>query len=497
MTDEDLARLVAALRERCGDTAAVEVKAAAGGTPRLVETLCAFANMPDGGTIVLGLDERREFKPVGLEGIAELEAGIASQARGEVAPPPQLSFSTNTIEGSQVLVVQVAGLPLHDRPAMAGGKAYLRQSDGDYVMSDQEIGQIELLKTQAKHPTHPDRQPVPGMTVADLDPELLAAYMFNVRQSSRRYRSLDDEKLLRYTNVTASDGTVTLAGLYAMGIAPQIASPSLGVTAAVRLGNGADERVQDLVHLSGPIPDLLEDTMNWVRRTAHTVMGYDTQGHGVDRDEFPLRAVRELVANALVHRNRDPITDSKRVEIRLIDGRLVIASPGGLWGVSESQLGTPEGKSAVNPVLYEICKHVRMPDGSRVIEGEGGGIREANEALAAAGFAPVHFRDQTIRMTAIVERNSTRPRNRRAAPLASTKPPVRDVVPSSTKNGAVVLGALSEPRTFDELCELTGLSTGQVRYALRVLMAGGAVVMDGAQGDRGTQYRKVVDAGLA
>lgn len=496
MTDEDFAQLVAAFRQRRGDTAAVEVKSAAGGTPRLVETLCAFANMPDGGTIVLGLDERRGFKPVALSGVAELEAGIASQARGEVSPPPLLSFSTNTFEGGQVVVVGVAGLPLHDRPAVAGGKAYLRQSDGDYVMSDQEIGQIELLKTQAKHPTHPDRQPVPGMTAADLDAELLAAYLFNVRQSSRRYRSLDDQKVLHYTNVTASDGTVTLAGLYAMGIAPQVASPSLGVTAAVRLGSGADERVQDLVHLSGPIPDLLEEAMNWVRRNARSAMGYDAAGNGVDRDEFPMRAVRELVANALVHRNLDPITDSKRVEIRLVDDRLVIASPGGLWGVSESQLGTPEGKSAVNPVLYEICKHVRMPDGSRVIEGEGGGIREANEALGNAGFEPVHFRDQTIRMTAIIERNVPRPRKRRVSSLATRPVRPKTSLLGKTKNGAEVLGWLSEPRSFDDLCELTGLSTGQVRYALRVLMADGEVVMDGAQGDRATQYRRAAYRGL-
>ena len=99
-------------------------------------------------------------------------------------------------------------------------------------------------------------------------------------------------------------------------------------------------------------------------------------------------------------------TGSKRVEIRLLLDRLVITSPGGLWGVSESQLGRPGAKSAVNPVLYEVCKFVRMPDSSRVIEGEGGGIREAIEALRSAGLRPPRFIDTGVQFTAIISRHT-------------------------------------------------------------------------------------------
>lgn len=50
--------------------------------------------------------------------------------------------------------------------------------------------------------------------------------------------------------------------------------------------------------------------MAWVVRNTRTAMGYDDRGHGVDRTELPMRAIREIVANALVHRNLDAITDS-------------------------------------------------------------------------------------------------------------------------------------------------------------------------------------------
>jgi ATP-dependent DNA helicase RecG len=60
---EDLSALTAELRASGGDNTSIEVKAAAGGLPEsLTPTLCALANMPGGGTIILGLDERTRFR---------------------------------------------------------------------------------------------------------------------------------------------------------------------------------------------------------------------------------------------------------------------------------------------------------------------------------------------------------------------------------------------------------------------------------------------------
>ncbi len=551
--------------------------------------------MPEGGTIILGLDEAAGFTPVGLTDLAGLEQAVAAQARTSVSPPAHCEFKVFQVGGKSVLVATIDALPLRDRPARHGGQAYLRQSDGDYVMSEQEIAQIELLKTQAVHPTQPDRLPVPHTSVADLDPELVESFLAAARRSSRRYASATDEEILRYTSVVARTGELTVAGLYSLGVSSQTASPSLSVTAAVQLPHGSGARTRDLVHMVGPIPELLDEAMAWVVRNTRTSMGYDDRGHGVDVTEIPMRAVREIVANALVHRNLDAITDSKRVEIRLLQDRLVVTSPGGLWGVSKSQLGRPGAKSAVNPVLYDICKYVRMADGSRVIEGEGGGIREAVEALRSAGLRAPRFVDTGVQFTVIISRHTligeddlawlgdvvtgvelsseqravlvsmrhgdvwTNSRVRQEfGPMDSVAarrmlqqlvdtglaelhgergsatytiapphrlenpedvvveevlpvqpalvdsddkahaavPPKPDAVSGSsarpaTRNGEAVMTALKEQaRTLGELIASTGLSEGQVRYALAQLIESQAVVMLGAQGVRGTTYAR-------
>ena len=58
--------LIQDLRAHRGAFTDFEVKRGSGGAPDLAATLCAFGNMPNGGTIVVGLDEARDFEPVGV-----------------------------------------------------------------------------------------------------------------------------------------------------------------------------------------------------------------------------------------------------------------------------------------------------------------------------------------------------------------------------------------------------------------------------------------------
>lgn len=60
---EELDDVVRILRRSGGDNSAIEVKSAAGGLPvSLTPSLSALANLPGGGTIILGLDERTGFR---------------------------------------------------------------------------------------------------------------------------------------------------------------------------------------------------------------------------------------------------------------------------------------------------------------------------------------------------------------------------------------------------------------------------------------------------
>ena len=151
---------------------------------------------------------------------------------------------------------------------------------------------------------------------------------------------------------------------------------------------------------------MLTDAVDWVARTTQTRIQFGDDGHGRDVHEFPLVAVRELIANALVHRDLSEPALSKGIEIRLLHDRLIISNPGGLWGLSVDQLGTRDGKSAVNEYLYTICTFATDYEGRRVIEGLGSGIREVRRALREADMEPVRFQDTGVRFTALLPRSA-------------------------------------------------------------------------------------------
>lgn len=161
--------------------------------------------------------------------------------------------------------------------------------------------------------------------------------------------------------------------------------------------------------IAGPLPRMLIDAVARVSRAMRTSIRFGDDGHGRNVHEYPLVAVRELIANALVHRDLSEPALSKGIEIRLLRDRPIIPDPGGLWGLwglSVDQLGTRDGKSAVNEYLYNVCTFATDGEGRRVIEGLGSGIREVRRALHDADMEPVRFQDTGVRFTTLLPRGA-------------------------------------------------------------------------------------------
>lgn len=517
--------LLGMLRVHRGDTTSVEVKRAAGGVPETAaSTICAFANMPEGGVLLLGIDEATDFTVVGVTDPARMEAGVVNQARAAIVPAPQLNTYAVTVDGKQVVVVEVAALRLTDKPAVYQGKAYLRQADGDFVMHEHELRMIEVEKALLTMPANYDLQPVPGVTEEDLVPGLVAQYLSAVRGRDRRLSERTDAEILRRTGVVAASGEPTLAGLYALGDYPQGHFPSLAVTAAVQLPpNERGERTRDLKSFTGPVPVLLDELMLWCEQNLVSSRYYRADGHMGERPQLPLSAIRELIANALVHRDLSPNTlgVGKQVQVRLTPRALFVVSPGGLRGVSLEQLESEDhAQAAVNQRLYAIAQKLRTEDDAFVIEGEGGGIREVFRAASDYGLPVPVLTNTGVQFKATLWRPAENEASRAlpAVPTESTAQaprPEASEPPSTTElhpgaqrvdpdrkqpstpavqgggNDAALLAAIarSGEMTVKELQATLGLTEGQVRYSLNKALRSGAIEMVGGQGRQRTVYR--------
>ena len=467
------------LRAFGDDTTLVECKTAGGGVPKNIgETLCAFANMPQSGAILLGVSERRGFEVTGVDDPAQMEKKVTSVNRAAVKPAPQLEFTHLSLEGKNVVVVEVTPLLPSEKPASYDGKPYLRQADGDYVMNSNDLKMLELSALAERQQAHFDFESVPGTDADVLDGEVLTGYLKAVRGSRSRISKIDDDaQLLQVTNVTNSEGNVRFGGLYALGFLPQSVEPALGATAAVRLSRGEGVgRNRNLTEIEGPLPVMLTEAMEWIQQNSDTVSRYTNSGHLVDEPELPPSAIREVLANALVHRDLGPSVDvGKKVEIRITERMLIVVSPGGLRGLSVSQLESPVlTKSPVNKRLYEIARYLRTEDGERVIEGEGGGIQEILAATREARLPKPRFIDNGVEFKVLFPRGSrfTEEQNTWLKGLQSGgeqfTPTEEDLLVELQNHGATSFQAITQ--------RYTPLGEQACRNMLRKLVNAGAIV---------------------
>lgn len=332
-----------------------------------------------------------------------------------------------------------------------------------------------------REPPHFDRRAVEGASVADLDSDLVDAWMAAARQRSPgglgRFR--DDTELLRRGGVVGGDGHPTVAGLLALGAHPQEWFPRYVIQAAAetRGGDPPGVRARNQTTISGPIPRMLDEALEWARRTFESVIVGQPDGTVVDRVEYPIEAFRELVANALVHRDLDHWSEGLAVEVRLQRDRLVISNPGGLYGITVDRLGQEAVTSARNARLVTICQDARSPgSGARVIEALATGIPTVAAALSAAALPPALFVDSGIRFTAVLRRPNTGPVARK---LGSTEFRIYEALAPG-------------PATVADLEAELELTAPNIRKALRALRADGLVEQQGGRG-RLTTYRRTSD----
>ncbi|MDR7330553.1 RNA-binding domain-containing protein [Corynebacterium guangdongense] len=468
-TRERLTELLAQLRLRGETSATIAVASSAPGrTLNLPRTLCAFANMVGGGTIVLGVDEGEGFAVNGVADAVTAEAGITAQAAAAVQPPVPVTVHTLEIGAATVVVMDVQGLSPNSRPATTGGVAYVRESGGERPLTGRELRVLDSAAGASGQWWEHDARPVVGTSHEDLDGPLTSAFVDLVRSRNPRLSGVeDDERLLRLLRVTTAEGELTVAGLYALGFYPQGAEPGLSVTLATR-----DERVR----LEGPLPVLLEESTAW--------LGHHLPRRWPGDTARPLETpLREVLVDALIHRNLGPETlgAGAAVEVRLDGDTLRISSPGG------------RADSPANPRLRSLARYLPTRDGGPFPVGD---IDEAGLASAArsVGLPAPELADVGVAFTVTFWLH-TAEMTRLSSQNESTEERVSYTLELITlgRNAPLVGHAVeasgAEGTTLAEISTATSLSNGQVRYALKALMGAGIVEMDGRQGDRSTVYR--------
>lgn len=377
-----------------GEDSSIEFKESY--TDRIGRTLVAFANGFNGvpkGYLVLGVNDVGEI--IGTQQTYDvIQRQITDLCRNNSQPPLSPIFDNFTIDSKQIVVVSV--MRSQQRPHRFSGICYIRIGSTTRAASDPEE---QTIRNESVY-TPFDETVVPGITVEDIDLEKVQKYYVATRSKEVTTNDTRDLAFLaEQLGLLKRNGTLnpTVASVLMFGKNPQSIFKLSSVNAIRFRGTSIADPIADRREIIGTSDELIQSAVMFIDN-------FSAKGSVVTQDsiirsdisEYPTRAIREAIANAVVH--RDYSDSGAQIDIQMFDDRIEVISPGGLTGgLTKKDLSEATGKRHLrNPNLAGLLNELRL------VEKAGTGIAKIFRDMDENGSSPPVFDIDLTRVKVIL-----------------------------------------------------------------------------------------------
>ncbi|PKP58802.1 MAG: hypothetical protein CVT88_06700 [Candidatus Altiarchaeales archaeon HGW-Altiarchaeales-1] len=204
-----------------------------------------------------------------------------------------------------------------------------------------------------------------GATLDDIDWERVEWFKSLYRYLSGREILTDNKKLLENFKCL-KNGAVNNSGILLFGKEPHKFFPNNRITVIRYPGDEVSDRYLDIMDFYGNLFDLIDKTNKYIRE--HIQIASVLIPGQIPREEisqYPLFAIRELIVNAVAHRDYSVV--GSRIIIRLFKNRIEYNNPGGFPpGITPENIA--DMQCSRNPTIVDVMSKVRY------IESIGDGI---------------------------------------------------------------------------------------------------------------------------
>lgn len=353
-----------------------------------------------GGIIIFGLSEDNDFTTEGVYDVKDLQKQITDLCSDSMEPTIHPDILAFEFEGKNILAVKIEEIlqnkkPCYYKPSGIKNGSYTRIGDRDDKMTDYELYSLQSYKDHIFEDTRPNKR----ANIEDLNLEELNSYIEKIKSTKPHFAKNDFNKCLKLCGIVDSNKEQifpTLAGIMTFGEYPQSFYPQLFIACIVvpgtELGDTGSlgERFIDNKRVEGTIEEMLNDTMSFLRRNMKTSVIIDENGNRINRTEYPLEALREAVANALIHRDYSTRTENAYISVNMYEDRIEVLNPGTLYGTNKlEKLGTATTMESRNPTIVRI-----LEEKGSVIENRHSGIPTMKREMKRYGLPEPEFYEE-------------------------------------------------------------------------------------------------------
>ena len=322
----------------------VEWKQSLGEWKEIVETCAAFATSK-GGTIYVGIspDGTCDGTKIGKRSLEDL----ANKIKTNTDPPQFPTMETTGPDDAAMLEIRIEDSPI--KPVWAFGRPLKRVGRTNQRLKRDEAQRLVEISTRRTW----DAYQCPEFTSKHI---LKRAVRDFLERAGMKLSTPVGDVLTNIGMPAEASGYCNGAALL-FGRRPQ----QFFVEAQVKCGRfiGTDSvEFLDEITLDGPILHQLEEALAFVTRNTRQAIRITGKPSHDRIPEYPERAVREAIINALCHRD---YTDAGTIQVRIYDDRLEVWSPGGLpYGVTLRQLYRRHRSHPRNRLIAQALHRARL-----------------------------------------------------------------------------------------------------------------------------------------
>jgi len=313
----------------------------------IVDTVSAFSNTK-GGVIIVGLDDNKNLAgiTIGKGTIENLTNKILNNTEPKIYPEIEIVSK----EKKKLLLIKVEKYPFDvvlafGRPFKRAGKNTVRMSKDEYKRRILEIHKKEIYF---------DGEPLTDAKVEDVDDKKLRQFI----KKAREERKLDvGEKepirnVLKKLKLFKGDSLTNVAILL-FGRTPEKFFNQIGIKCVKFKGIDVTGEMLDFKEIENDLFTEVEEVEKFIFSSI-SLKAWIEEGKikRQERWEYPPKAIREALVNAIVHRDyRSP----SKIQIRIFDDRIEFWNPGRLpEGWTVETLKEEHTSEPFNPLIARM-----------------------------------------------------------------------------------------------------------------------------------------------